>query len=209
MVPRWNFRMYKLNKIFQKLKQVSSARPPLPQRGRKVGWPPSCTGSLEESDPLFMRYWEFGSHFKEKCELRVKWQSHYEKRHRTLGDFQDIFIMLAPKLHEIWLVQKKKTQLLVLWPKEVMSSIYSSHWIWFKHERNENEEKEEEGTQEGQCASFSGGPLVLNFIALGLSCLYAWPHTQRPVMSMPIMPLGLMYILRLLYVIRCFRVMAC
>jgi hypothetical protein len=42
-----------------------------------------------------------------------------------------------------------------------------------------------------------------------LSCSYAWPHAWRPVMGMPIMPLGLMYVLRLLYAIRCFRVMAC
>jgi len=42
-----------------------------------------------------------------------------------------------------------------------------------------------------------------------LSCSYTWPHTWWPVIGMPIMPLGLMYILRLLYAIRCFRVMTC
>jgi hypothetical protein len=42
-----------------------------------------------------------------------------------------------------------------------------------------------------------------------LSCPYAWPHTWRSVMGMPIMPLGLIYIFRLLYAIRCFKVMAC
>jgi hypothetical protein len=29
-----------------------------------------------------------------------------------------------------------------------------------------------------------------------LSCLYAWPHTWQPITSMPIMPLGLMYDLK-------------
>jgi hypothetical protein len=29
-----------------------------------------------------------------------------------------------------------------------------------------------------------------------VSCLYAWPHTWRPITGMPIMPLGLMYALR-------------
>jgi hypothetical protein len=42
-----------------------------------------------------------------------------------------------------------------------------------------------------------------------LSCPYAFLHTQWSVMGMPIIYLGLMYVHRLLYVIRCFRVMAC
>jgi hypothetical protein len=42
-----------------------------------------------------------------------------------------------------------------------------------------------------------------------LSCPYPWPHTWQSVTGMPIMPLGLMYVFRLLYIIRCFRVMAC
>jgi hypothetical protein len=42
-----------------------------------------------------------------------------------------------------------------------------------------------------------------------LSCPYVWLHTWRLVTSMPIMLLGLMYIVRLLYAIRYFRVMAC
>jgi hypothetical protein len=32
-----------------------------------------------------------------------------------------------------------------------------------------------------------------------MSCLYAWPHTRRLVMGMPIMPLRSMYVLKLLY----------
>ncbi len=71
--------------------------------------------------------WEFGSHFKEKCELSIQSQSHGENRHVGHGvTFRISLIMWEPNLHEIWLVLKKKTQLLVLRPKEVMSSIYSS-----------------------------------------------------------------------------------
>jgi hypothetical protein len=42
-----------------------------------------------------------------------------------------------------------------------------------------------------------------------LSCSYAWPNTWWPITNMPIVPLGLIYVFRILYVIRCFRVMAC
>jgi hypothetical protein len=48
-----------------------------------------------------------------------------------------------------------------------------------------------------------------HYMSRQLSCSYAWPHTWQPVTSMPIMPLKLMYVFRLLYAIRCFRVMAC
>jgi hypothetical protein len=44
---------------------------------------------------------------------------------------------------------------------------------------------------------------------LKLSCMYAWPHTWRSVIGMLIMPLRLMYILKLLYAIRFFKVMTC
>ncbi len=42
-----------------------------------------------------------------------------------------------------------------------------------------------------------------------MSCSYAWLHTWWLVTSMLIMPLGLMYVFKLLYAIKCFRVMAC
>jgi hypothetical protein len=40
-----------------------------------------------------------------------------------------------------------------------------------------------------------------HYMSRQLSCPYAWPHTWRPITGMPIMPLGLMYVLRLLYAI--------
>jgi hypothetical protein len=41
-----------------------------------------------------------------------------------------------------------------------------------------------------------------------MSCMYACLHTWRPIMGMLIILLGFIYVLRLLYAIRCFRVMA-
>ncbi len=48
-----------------------------------------------------------------------------------------------------------------------------------------------------------------HYMSWQLSCPYAWRHIWQPVTGMSIMPLGLMYIFKLLYVIRCFKVMAC
>jgi len=45
-----------------------------------------------------------------------------------------------------------------------------------------------------------------HYMSQQLSRPYAWPHTWWLVIGMPIMPLGLMYILKLLYAIRCCRV---
>ncbi len=51
--------------------------------------------------------------------------------------------------------------------------------------------------------------MLWHYTSRQLSCPYAWLHTWWLVTSMPIMPLGLMYVLKLLYAIRYLRVMAC
>jgi len=45
----------------------------------------------------------------------------------------------------------------------------------------------------------------LKYIAEMLSCMYAWPHTWWSITCMSIMPLRLMYVLKLLYTIKSFK----
>jgi hypothetical protein len=93
----------------------------------------------------------------------------WRKRHRTLGDFQDIFIMWASKLHEIWLVPKKEDP---TFGALAQRSYVINLFLAIEYDLNMEGGGGGGGTQEGQCASFSWGPLVLNFIALGpIKCI--------------------------------------